>query len=68
MKNRPRLACKIACFCRQKEKQFACRTTGIASKNPLQTQAKKTTNTGKKPAIAGKAAVTPPVNSPANCR
>ena len=43
----PRLACKIACFCRQKYMQLTGKNTGIAGKNTRQTQAKITANAGK---------------------
>ena len=42
-----RLACKIACFCRQKYMQLTGKNTGIAGKNTRQTQAKITANAGK---------------------
>ena len=79
----PRLACKIACFCRQKYMQLAGKNTRIAGKNTRQTQAEITANAGKntrtvagkKPAIPHRitcnrrqSAITPRVNSPANCR
>ena len=43
----PRLACKLACFCRQKYMQLTGKNTGIAGKNTRQTQAKITANAGK---------------------
>ena len=53
--NFPRLACKIACFCRQKCMQLTGKNTGIAGKNSRQTQAKITANAGKNTrSIAGK--------------
>ena len=78
----PRLACKIACFCRQKYMQFTGKNTRIAGKNTRQTQAKITEtqekipaqSQAKKPAIPRKItcncrlAIAPRVNSPANCR
>ena len=51
----PRLACKIACFCRQKFMQLTGKNTGIAGKNTRQTQAKIIANAGKNTrTIAGK--------------
>ena len=79
----PRLACKIACFCRQKYMQLTGKNTSIAGKNIRQTQAKITANAGKitrtiagkKPAIPRRitcncrqSAITPRVNCPATCR
>ena len=76
----PRLACKIACFCRQKYMQLTGKNTGIAGKNTRQTQAKISANAGKIPAQSQakktcnstqnylQSATTPRVNSPANCR
>ena len=43
----PRLACKIACFCKQKYMQLTGKNTGIAGINTRQTQAKTTANAGK---------------------
>ena len=40
----PRLACKIACFCRQKYMQLTGKNTGIAGKNTQRTQSKITAN------------------------
>ena len=79
----PRLACKIAWFCRQKYMQLTGKNTRIAGKNTRQTQTKITANAGKKPAQTQpkkpaiprritcncrQSAITPRVNSPANCR
>ena len=51
----PRLAFKIACFCKQKYMQFAGKNTRIAGKNTRQTQAKITANASENTCtIAGK--------------
>ena len=53
--NFPRLACKIACFCRQKYMQLTGKNTGIAGKITRQTQPKITANSRKNTrTIAGK--------------